>query len=73
MPRRLEPRAQSLRAQKKKGREGDPPAAHFTASPWFARQNAKRKVNCIMRMLFACALIWPNDELPKALLVGAAH
>src|SRR5262249_28316070 len=26
-----------------------------------------------MRALFACAVIWPNDELPNAALAGAAH
>src|SRR3954465_15175790 len=26
-----------------------------------------------MRMLFAWFVIWPNDELPNAVLAGAAH
>src|SRR5262252_5512972 len=37
------------------------------------RQNWNLTVNCIMRMLFAWLLIWPNDELPKLELAGAAH
>jgi len=30
-------------------------------------------VNCTIRMLLACVLIWPNDEFPNAELAGAAH
>ncbi|MGH7487898.1 MAG: hypothetical protein ACREMY_20200 [bacterium] len=37
------------------------------------RENANRSVNCTIRMLFAWLLIWPNAELLKCELVGAAH